>query len=68
MDASTKITSLVLPHQRQDLPPTKDNKWQFYRVNTTAEDDKAAVLGKYQRRGDATKALGGMAYQPEPRW
>ena len=33
-----------------------------------ADDEKGMVLGKYQRRGDATKAIAEMAYQPEPRW
>jgi hypothetical protein len=28
-------------------------------------DEKGAILGKYQRRGDATKAIAEMAYRPE---
>jgi hypothetical protein len=50
------------------LSPTKDNKWQLHRVHSTAEEEKGTVLGKYQRRGDATKAVGEMAYLPEPKW
>jgi hypothetical protein len=50
------------------LSPTKDNKWQLYRVPTLAEDEKGLVLGRYQRRGDATKAIGELAHQPEPSW
>ncbi len=50
------------------LSPTKDKKWNLYRVNSTSEEEKSALIGKYQRRGDATKVVAEMAYQPEPRW
>ena len=49
------------------LSPTKDKKWNLYRVNSTS-DEKGALIGKYQRRGDATKVVAEMAYQSEPRW
>jgi hypothetical protein len=29
--------------------------------------ERFRLLGKYQRRGDATKKVAEMAYQPEPR-
>jgi len=49
------------------LAPTKDQMWALYRV-TAVGDEKGPPLGRYQRRGDATKAVAAMAYQPEPRW
>ena len=50
------------------LSPTKDGMWHLYRVRTVAEDEEGALIGKYQRRGDATKIVAQMAYQPEPKW
>jgi hypothetical protein len=50
------------------LSPTKDKKWDLYRVTSTSDDEKGALIGKYQRRGDATKVVAEMAYQPEPKW
>jgi hypothetical protein len=50
------------------LSPTDDKRWNLYRVSSTSEDEKGALIGKYQRRGDATKVLAEMAYQPEPKW
>jgi hypothetical protein len=49
------------------LSPSTDKMWNLYRVKSTAEDEKGILLGKYQRRGDATKKVAEMAYQPEPR-
>lgn len=50
------------------LSPTKDKMWHLYRVKSTEEDEKGALIGKYQRRGDATKVVAKAAYQPEPDW
>jgi hypothetical protein len=50
------------------LSPTKDKKWNLYRVNSTSDDETGALIGKYQARGDATKVVAEMAYQPEPKW
>jgi hypothetical protein len=50
------------------LSPTKDKMWNLYRVNSTSDDEKGALIGKYQRRGDATKVVVERAYQPEPKW
>ncbi len=50
------------------LSPTKDKKWNLYRVTSTSDDEKGILIGKYQRRGDATKVVAEMAYQPEPKW
>ncbi|PZV35018.1 hypothetical protein [Mesorhizobium kowhaii] len=50
------------------LSPTKDKMWNLYRVSSVSEDDEKALIGKYGRRGDATKVVSQMAYQPEPRW
>jgi hypothetical protein len=50
------------------LSPTKDKMWHLHRVNSTSDGEKGNVIGKYQRRGDATKVVAEMAYKPEPNW
>lgn len=50
------------------LSPTKDKMWNLHRVNSTSDDEKGALIGKYQRRGDASKVIAQAAYQPEPKW
>jgi hypothetical protein len=50
------------------LSPTKDKRWNLYRVRSTSDDEQGALIGKYQQRRDATKVVAEMAYQPEPRW
>jgi hypothetical protein len=50
------------------LSPTKDKMWNLYRVNSTSDDEKGALIGKYQRRGDATKVVAQVAYKPEAKW
>lgn len=42
--------------------------WNLYRVYMVSDDEKGALIRKYQRRGDATKAIKQIAYQPEPTW
>jgi hypothetical protein len=37
-------------------------------VNSVSDDEKGAFIGKYQRRGDATKVVAEAAYRPEPKW
>lgn len=32
------------------------------------DDEEGPLLGTYLRRGDATKLITQIAYQPEPRW
>ena len=41
----------------------KDKRWTLYRVDEI--DDKGELLGTYQGRGDANKALKKIAYAPE---
>jgi hypothetical protein len=50
------------------LSPTKDKMFHLYRVNSISDDEDGALIGKYRRRGDATKVVADMAYKPEPRW
>jgi hypothetical protein len=50
------------------LSPTKDKMWNLYRVSSTTDDEEGGLIGKYRRRGDATKVVKDMAYKPEPRW
>jgi hypothetical protein len=42
----------------------KDKRWTLYRINEI--EDKGELLGTYQGRGDANKALKKIAYAPEP--
>jgi hypothetical protein len=50
------------------LLPTKDKMWHLHHVNSVSDDEEGALIGKYQRRGDATKVVAQIAYQPEPKW
>lgn len=50
------------------LAPTKDKMWDLHRVEAMCDDEEGGFIGTYQRRGDATKAVKQIAYQPEPRW
>jgi len=50
------------------LSPTHDKMWQLFRVKAVSDDEEGDLLGKYQRRGDATKVVSEVAYQPEPKW
>lgn len=50
------------------LSPTQDKMWHLHRVNSVSDDEQGALIGKYQRRGDATKVVAEMAYQSEARW
>lgn len=45
-----------------------DKKWQLARVETTDEDGRSLLIGRYQFRRDATKVMRQMASKPEPRW
>ena len=49
------------------LSQTKDKMLLLHRV-AGVEDDGGTLIGKYLRRADVTKALGQVAYQPEPKW
>jgi hypothetical protein len=48
------------------LAPTKDKRWDMFRIESV--EDVGKLVGTYQTRGDASKALKLLAYQPEPRW
>jgi hypothetical protein len=45
---------------------TKDNRWNLYRI--AALEDAGVLLGTYQGRREASKALEKIAYEPEPQW
>lgn len=49
------------------LSATHDKKWDLHRIESV-DDPESSLIGKYQQRGDVTKALATVAYQPEPRW
>jgi hypothetical protein len=50
------------------LSPAADKKWNLHRVDAVNDDENGHLIGRYQGRGDATKVIAEMAYQPEPRW
>jgi hypothetical protein len=44
----------------------KDKRWNLYRIK--ALDDGGNLLGTYQGRREASKALEKIAYEHEPQW
>jgi hypothetical protein len=48
------------------LSPTKDKIWNLYRVSAI-DDPGGSLIGKYQRRGGASKVVAQVAYQPDKR-
>jgi hypothetical protein len=46
------------------LSPTKDKMWDLFRTRTI-DDSTGSLIGKYQRRGDASKVVAEVAYQPD---
>lgn len=46
------------------LSPTEDKMWDLYRVRSI-DDSNGSVVGKYQRRGDASKVVADVAYRPD---
>ncbi len=64
-----KSADLYLPEKRSWLPAepwqTKEKRWNLFRIRV---NDKGGMVGLYGTRGDASKALAKLAYEPEPRW
>ena len=50
------------------LSPTRDKRWDLYRVESLVDDENGGFVGTYGGRADATKVIATVAYQPEPRW
>jgi hypothetical protein len=50
------------------LSPTKDKRWNLFRVHSPSDDEEGSLIGTYQRRGDTTKVVAVMAYRVEPKW
>jgi hypothetical protein len=46
------------------LSLTKDRIWNLYRANTI-DGPNDSLIGKYQSRGDASKVVARVAYQPD---
>jgi hypothetical protein len=46
------------------LSPTKDKMWNLYRANSV-DGPNGSLIGKYQNRGDATKVVAQVAFQPD---
>ena len=44
----------------------KDKRWNLFRIASV--EDEGGLLGTYQGRREASKALEKLAYEPEPRW
>ncbi|RYD85957.1 MAG: hypothetical protein EOP84_00680 [Verrucomicrobiaceae bacterium] len=49
------------------LTQGKDKRWTLSRL-ASVDERKGTVLGQYLNRGDASKAVSQLAYQPETRW
>lgn len=49
------------------LEPQSDRKFHLFRVRSV-DDQNGELVGWYAGRTDATKVVGEMAYNPEPRW
>jgi hypothetical protein len=49
------------------LSQTKDKRWELFRI-ASVEDEEGKLVGLYQHRRDANKALAEAAFRPEPRW
>lgn len=49
------------------LSPTPDKMWDLHRIESI-DDQPGIQIGRYRMRGDVSKALANVAYQPEPRW
>lgn len=50
------------------LQPTRDKRWEMHRVDGLSADEKGRLIGTYSGRGDATKVISKIAYQPETRF
>jgi hypothetical protein len=46
------------------LTPTQDKMWQAFRI-ASVDDQAVRFIGKYKRRGDASKAIQEVAYKPD---
>jgi hypothetical protein len=44
----------------------KDKRWNLYQIKSL--EDAGVILGTYQGRREASKALEKIAYEPEPQW
>ncbi|WP_245483798.1 hypothetical protein [Rhizobium ruizarguesonis] len=49
------------------LSPTADKKWELFRVDRPSPDDNGEYIGRYIGRGNATKVVAEMAFQPDYR-
>ncbi len=50
------------------LKPTPDKRWEMHRIDGLSADEKGKLIGRYSGRGDATKVVAQIAYQPESRF
>lgn len=48
------------------LSSTSDKRWELHRVGSL--EDKGIPVGRYATRGDVSKALAKVAYQPDFQW
>jgi hypothetical protein len=48
------------------LTPTPEKRWRLDRVQSVSDDEHGEQVGTYCGRGDATKVVAQIAYQPEP--
>ncbi|WHS94225.1 hypothetical protein VPK21_004346 [Sinorhizobium kummerowiae] len=50
------------------LKPTPDKRWEMHRIDGLSAEEKGKLIGRYGGRGDATKVVAQIAYQPEARF
>jgi hypothetical protein len=50
------------------LKPTPDKRWDMDRVDGLSADEKGRRIGRYSGRGEATKVVAHIAYDPEYRF
>jgi hypothetical protein len=68
LDAIGRIRSLYCRRNGRTfrIQRAKDKRWNLYRIAT--KEDAGVLLGTYEGRGVANKALAQIAYQPETSW
>jgi len=68
MDGNRKFCRALFSPQWPGIPLVrgKDKRWTLYRIKETSDQGK--VIGTYQSRRDASKALDKIAYASNPKW
>ena len=68
LDQARRIGRAVLPPERPGIPGRAGQGQALVAFSGEPPDDDGALLGDYQGRRDANKALESIAYSPETQW